>query len=81
MKKKLRKSQFGDKWAFTIDKATFKIEKGNAIYMYDGSTKYAFNGIARNKKDALELDSVWLDNPEIPGTKKSLQPIFNVLLE
>lgn len=80
MKKKLRKSQFGDKWPFTIDKATFKIEKGNAIYMYDGSTRYAFNGVAIVRNDALLIDDIWLDNPKVAGDKKSLQPIFNELL-
>lgn len=68
---------FGDAWPFTFDEGYVACHAGNAITVMDAETgrMYPLNGAAKGKANALGLDdleAVWLDNPEIAGTKVSV---------
>ena len=63
-------------WPFTVDSVRIeKNKKTPAIYVKCNSKTYGLNGIDRNCKS---LSEIWLDNPEIPGTKISITSIFNL---
>ncbi len=70
------KSEIGaDKWPFTVDEVIIQIDDVQAIYVKVGKKLYNLNGIARKGKP---LSKIWLDNTEIPGTKKSISFIFKL---
>lgn len=72
----LKKEDYPDEWPFIIP--SVKIEnprKTKELYVVVRFTKYNFNGIA---KKGLPLDQIWLENPDIPGTKKSIGFIFAI---
>ena len=73
----LKKSNFGNKWPFKPDVVTiWKVGVYAVIvHRYNG---YALNGMAKNA-GFLDLDPIWKANKRIPGTKKSLQPIFDFI--
>lgn len=73
----LKKEMFGKKWPFKP--AIVTIWKADVyavvIYQYNG---YALNGMAKNV-GFLALEPIWKENKKIPGTRKSLQPIFDYI--
>lgn len=78
---KIHKSDLGDKWPFTVDKVTvFKAYDG-ALIIFCKKGKYALNGIASGRKKIKIINMIWLDDPEIPGLKKSLSPVFTYLTD
>lgn len=76
----LKKSQFGDKWPFIPEKIKVKVKNKAATVEADGVT-YNLNGIASTLNIGLDINPIWLDNKEIPGTKKSLNCIFLFLMD
>lgn len=80
MKIILKKSQFGEKWPFLPEKVKVVI-KNKAAYIVNNDVKYNLNGIASNQNIGIDLNPIWEDNPEIPGTKKSLSKIFMFLMD
>lgn len=72
---------FGDAWPFTFEEGYVACHPGNAVTVMDAETgrTYPLNGAAKGKANALGLDdleSVWLDSSEIPGTKVSVAPVI-----
>lgn len=72
---------FGDAWPFTFEEAYVACHAGRAVTVMDAESgrMYPLNGAAKGKAAALGLDdleSVWLDNAEIPGTKVSVGPVI-----
>lgn len=63
----------GDKWPFTVASATLKCDKDAVILVADGRT-YGVNGFAKTSGYA-DIEPIWSDNPDIPGTKISLSVI------
>ena len=61
-------------WPFTVNSVRIEKDKKNpGIYVKCNGERYGLNGIAVNCK---KLEEIWLDNPEIPGTKKSISFVF-----
>lgn len=74
-------TDFADAWPFTFEEAYVACHAGNAVTVMDAESgrMYPLNGAASGKARALGLDdlqSVLLDNPEIPGTKVSVSPVI-----
>jgi hypothetical protein len=72
---------FGDGWPFTFEEAYVACHAGNAVTVMDAESgrMYPVNGAAKGKASALGLDDlepVWLDNAQIPGTKVSVGPVI-----
>ena len=75
----ITKSEIGaDKWPFTVDEVTIQINDIQAIYVKTDEWFYNLNGIA---KKGMPLENIWLDNPDIPSTKKSIGFIFDLCRE
>lgn len=71
------KSKDFKKWPFTNNIVQIQ-KKGFELYVISDKIKYNLNGAA-NKGEPLE--NIWLDNPEIPGTKISISPILRTCRE
>lgn len=67
----LKKKDFKS-WPFSVD-MIFIEKKDYALYIITEKIKYNLNGVA---KEGEPLEKIWLDNPEIPGTKISISPIM-----
>ncbi len=70
---KIKKNDFTE-WPFIPDEVEIKREDHTIVVIYDGQ-KYALNGVALKKYQ--KINKIWLDNPEIPGTKISLGEVIN----
>jgi hypothetical protein len=54
-----------------------------AVFVADDRV-YALNGAASqsaSQRGYLELAEIWLDNPDIPGTKINISPMIDLALE
>jgi hypothetical protein len=69
-KQLLLKQEFGDSWAFTIDKGVLENIRGAVILRYE-NTEYGLNGVA-SSMGYEDVNEIWLDNPNIEGTKISI---------
>lgn len=72
---------FGNDWPFTFDEGYVACHAGNAVTVMDAESgrMYPLNGAAKGKANSLGLDdleAVWLDNPEIAGTKISVSAVI-----
>lgn len=82
----IKKQEFeksGREWPFLVDE--LKLDKRmspfcNHISTFYNGKHYAISGSAETM-DCLPLEQsgIWADNPETPGTKKSLTPFFNYI--
>lgn len=73
---KVCESEFGEAWPLTISEG-FLLNNSGAIIFETGNEKYAVNGVAQLNRYA-DIDSIWSDNDEIPGTKKTLGPLIEL---
>lgn len=76
----------GGDWPFTFEEGYVACHAGNAVTVMDAETgrMYPLNGAAKGKASALGLDdleALWLDNPEIAGTKVSVGAVIERGLE
>ena len=75
----ITKSEIGaDKWPVTVDEVVIQVDDISAMYVKIGNQRYNLNGIARKGKP---FHKIWLDNPDILGTKKSIGFIFDMCRE
>lgn len=76
----ITKSEIGaDKWPFTVDEVTITRVKNNpALYVKSGKKLYNLNGFVRKGEP---LEDIWLDNSDIPGSRKSIGFIFKMCNE
>lgn len=72
---KVTKSEFGDKWAFTVDEGILECEDQKVLFKSDGKI-YAVNGTAKSFKKYLPIDEIWADDPKISGAKQNLGSII-----
>lgn len=82
------KKDLGDEWPLSFDRAVLTCLPGNGVFVINpmNDTYYPLNGIAHGlarsgKVKAGDIKSVWLDNPEIPGAKKSVGTLLDKGLE
>ncbi len=73
---------FGDAWPFTFYEGYVACHAGRAVTVMDAESgsMYPLNGAAKGKANALGLDdleAVWRENPQIPGTKVSVGAVID----
>jgi hypothetical protein len=76
----VKRSDFGDDWPLTVEQGTLRCE-GDAVTFNDGETVYAVNGTAKTRKSGVDIDPIWADNPDIPGTKRNIGVLIDRGLE
>ncbi|MFF0721329.1 DUF2511 domain-containing protein [Micromonospora sp. NPDC003816] len=70
----------GKFWPFTTSEATLRCN-GQAVTATVDGTKYALNGRAKGSGVGADLDPVWAENPDIPGTKISVHHVIEMGLD
>jgi len=78
-------ADFPGEWMLTVDKGELicKAPKGTAntiVFIVPDGTEYGVNGIATSRGYA-DIQPIWKDNPEIPGTKINIGPLISKGLE
>lgn len=81
----LKRDDIGQSWPLTVDSVEVECV-GTAVVATDVATghRYAVNGVARSRADQLRLEqinSIWKDNPQLPGTKINIGPVLGRGLE
>lgn len=64
----ITKEEFGEKWAFTVDKAILKCIDGQSIVIIVDEKIYGLNGVAKmwgEKLGYYDIDEIWLENLEL----------------
>lgn len=72
----IKKEMFPGKWPFKADEAKLSLSTFNALTIRINKKEYALNGVAAVRGYKALDNTVWKDNPEIPGAKMSLSPII-----
>lgn len=74
-------------WPLTVEEAEVYCSDPSAVLLrvssgQPGGGVYALNGMASSQfPDLPELENVWLENPEIEGTRVSIGPLIDIGLE
>ncbi|RHW21709.1 DUF2511 domain-containing protein [Pseudomonas jilinensis] len=77
----ISEEDFGDRWPFTQPEMHLTCLPGNAVVVMDvnSGVMYPVNGVANGKAQQMGMESlqtIWLENPNIEGTKISVGPII-----
>jgi hypothetical protein len=72
------KEDIGDKWPLKPEKVRILVSREKAIFVIHKNKRYALNGTAR-ALNGRDLEPIWLDNPDVPGAKMSLGPLFGLV--
>jgi hypothetical protein len=68
-------------WPLTISEGTLACESISAnlgrVTFTTGGNTYWVNGIAKAAQRYADLDEIWRDNPDIPGTKVNIGPLID----
>jgi hypothetical protein len=79
------REEFGGDWPLTVDEGTLNCEGaaevGAVTFTAPNGVTYAVNGLAIGQDRWPEIDAIWADNPDIPGTKKNIGPLIDRGLE
>ena len=68
--------EYGEEWPFTVSSGVLECRHYlEVVISADGNT-YALNGTAMGKRDYKELEEIWAENPEYPGSKKSVSDVI-----
>ncbi len=77
-------ADLGDSWPFTVSSGILRCEKvvagsltGLVVTFESGGKRYAVNGMARTRREGIEIDEIWAAEPRIPGAKKNVQPLID----
>ena len=80
------RAEFGADWPLTVDGGTLRCKfpdserpQMHALLIEVGSDSYALNGVARThaaRNGWRDVEAVWRDNPQIPGTKVAVTPLI-----
>lgn len=81
----LRRSEFGSKWPLSVDEGTVVCiqDAGRVVIFFESDgTRYAVNGTSKGPTTMARfrlqrINDIWLDNPELPGTKISIGPVLD----
>lgn len=71
---------YGDDWPLTVSSGTLDCQREAVTFTTQGTT-YAVNGMAESHDLGVDIEPIWADNPEIPGTKKNIGPLIDDGLE
>ncbi|RYJ44542.1 DUF2511 domain-containing protein [Flavobacterium beibuense] len=71
---KFTKNTFSGQWPFSVNEVEVFCRPYKEVYCKtEDGTIYALNGSAksasRDDSKVKEIENIWLDNPQIPGTK------------
>ena len=77
--KRVRRADYGERWAFTVDEGVVDCIDGAAVFRHGGTT-YQLTGLAEARGYA-KIDRIWRDNPSLPGTKVSVSPFTDLALK
>lgn len=82
---RVSQSTFPEPWPLSVDQGTLRCMPGNSVvFVADDGTIYALNGLARGRAEReewREVDEIWVDNPNLPGTKISIGPLIDLGLD
>jgi hypothetical protein len=74
--------ELGADWPLTVDAGVLRCvgsPGGPAVTIDVGGTRYALNGTAKTHTDALDLRSIWAEDPELGhGLKKDASPLLDL---
>jgi hypothetical protein len=73
-------SEYGGEWPFTVEGGRLDCVQGRAAIFIVGDKKYQLNGFARSK-GYQPINSIWRDNPDIPGTKINIGEMTKLALK
>ncbi|QDT49544.1 hypothetical protein Pan258_35970 [Symmachiella dynata] len=74
------REEFGNKWPLTVESGTiYRVETYGIVFQCQEGT-FALNGFAHSR-GFPEIDPIWKNDPNIPGTKISISPLINVGLQ
>lgn len=87
--REIKKDSFSGEWALAVDGGILECEDQAVSFTAPDGQVYALNGFgqAYSKNKGLDWHSItpeseiWLDNPDIPGTKVSISNMLNAGLE
>lgn len=74
--KHVSRSNYPATWPLTVDSGTLECYSGR-VTIKVGTTQYALNGIAAGDGSYTPIDSIWADDPSLPGLKKGLGVLIN----
>lgn len=77
------KSQYGNKWPFSVDQIEVFCEGASDVYFTANGTTYALNGAARGKVNAgnsnitsHDMEELRLSDPNFTDSKMAIPPDF-----
>lgn len=70
------RSNYPATWPLTVNSGTLECYS-QRVTIKVGSTRYALNGIAAGDGSYTPIDSIWADDPSLPGLKKGLGVLIN----
>jgi hypothetical protein len=81
-KKNISESTFKGKWPFSVSEGVLECRKLNLatgrklpmVLFHANGKIYGVNGTASTRFEPI--DKIWLDNPDIPGTKINIGPMI-----
>ncbi|WP_313101934.1 DUF2511 domain-containing protein [Stutzerimonas nitrititolerans] len=68
--------EFGERWPFTFKQGYLDCVGSSAVFRA-GMTEYGLNGFAVSRGYS-PIDSIWRNNPEIPGTKINISEMIQL---
>jgi hypothetical protein len=77
------KADYGDDWPLTVESGVLKCldDNGLALAIIEvNGVEYQLNGAAKSR-GYDDIDTIWSNNPNIPGTRVSLSPLIRKALE
>lgn len=77
---KVSKNDYGNLWPFEVDEGVVDCEKGNAAVFKANGKTYVLNGFA-DAKGYTDLEPIWRENPDVPGTRINLGDFITLALE
>lgn len=77
---RVNEADYGGDWPFTVSSGRLRCESGSAVVFATGGNEYAVNGAA-SSQGYPDIDPIWRDNPDIPGTKVNISPLIDDGLE
>jgi hypothetical protein len=80
----ITETDFGDAWPFTVARGLLQCTGSNGygpVTFYSGGIQYALNDAAIVDGAGTRVDPILADDPDIPASKKDIQPVIERGLE
>ena len=66
-----------DEWPLTVSSGTLVCDSP-AVWIEVGGTAYAVNGQAQTSGQAVAIEPIWKENPDIPGARINIAPLHDL---